>query len=104
MKKIPEGYPAYPSDEDIYEKCRKEKNINPDDPSTTMKTVEILKSGKNNEKDFNDDLSGSDLDIPGSDLEDESEIVRDEDEENSHYSLGGDNHSDLDEHNLELNP
>jgi hypothetical protein len=43
------------------------------------------------------DFSGKDLDIPGSELDDASESVGSEDEENNAYSLGGDNHEDLEE-------
>jgi len=43
------------------------------------------------------DFSGNDLDIPGSELDDESESVGSEDEENNSYSLGGDDHNDLEE-------
>ncbi len=37
------------------------------------------------------------LDVPGGELDDEAEETGNEDEENNYYSLGGDNHSDLDE-------
>ena len=40
---------------------------------------------------------GSDLDVPGSELDDQQESVGSEDEENNYYSLGGDNHNDLEE-------
>ena len=50
-----------------------------------------------NEKDFEDDLSGEDLDIPGAELDDSNEEIGEEDEENNYYSLGGDNHDDLEE-------
>lgn len=43
------------------------------------------------------DFAGEDLDVPGSDLDDASESVGSEDEENNSYSLGGDNHNDLEE-------
>ena len=39
----------------------------------------------------------NDLDIPGAELDDENEIIGEEDEENNYYSLGGDNHEDLEE-------
>ena len=42
-------------------------------------------------------MTGSDLDIPGSELDKELEITGSEDEENNYYSLGGDDHNDLDE-------
>ena len=44
---------------------------------------------------------GEDLDIPGAELDDISEKIGEEDEENNYYSLGGDNHSGLDEHSDE---
>lgn len=50
--------------------------------------------GDNNEKDFGDDVSGGDLDVPGSELDDEQERIGSEDEENNYYSLGGDRHND----------
>ena len=50
-----------------------------------------------NEKDFKDDVSGDDLDVPGSELDDQQESIGSEDEENNYYSLGGDNHNDLEE-------
>jgi hypothetical protein len=43
------------------------------------------------------DFSGKDLDIPGSELDDASESVGSEDEENNSYSLGGENHENLEE-------
>ncbi|MCY7420570.1 MAG: hypothetical protein LH478_02380 [Chitinophagaceae bacterium] len=36
-------------------------------------------------------------DIPGADLDDESEDIGEEDEENNYYSIGGDNHDNLEE-------
>ena len=42
-------------------------------------------------------MTGSDLDIPGSELDNELEITGGEDEQNNYYSLGGDDHNDLDE-------
>ena len=68
------GYPTYPASEDI----------------SGVKVPEEV--GVNNEKDFTDDLSGSDLDVPGSELDDAQEEIGSEDEENNLYSLGGDNH------------
>ena len=50
-----------------------------------------------NEKVFDEDMSGSDLDIPGGELDDLNEEIGEEDEENNYYSLGGDNHDDLEE-------
>jgi hypothetical protein len=43
------------------------------------------------------DFSGEDLDIPGSEDDDAAERIGSEDEENNSYSLGGENHEDLEE-------
>jgi hypothetical protein len=43
------------------------------------------------------DFAAKDLDIPGSELDDQSESVGSEDEENNSYSIGGDDHNDLEE-------
>jgi hypothetical protein len=43
------------------------------------------------------DFTGDDLDVPGAELDDESESIGSEDEENNSYSLGGDDHNDLEE-------
>ncbi len=37
------------------------------------------------------------LDVPGSELDDKNEKIGEEDEENNYYSVGGDDHNDLDE-------
>ena len=89
------GYPDYPANEDIYNKFKEEAEINPED--IALKKVANDNSFKNNQKNFIEDKSGSDLDIPGAELDDEQEKIGNEDEENNYYSLGGDNHNDLDE-------
>ncbi|MBC7722994.1 MAG: hypothetical protein H7068_13285 [Pedobacter sp.] len=93
------GYPLYPVSEDIYNQGKVIEDIDPEDIS---KRKEDIKSNENksNEKGFEDDISGSDLDVPGSELDDEDEITGNEDEENNYYSLGGDNHDNLEEDNL----
>jgi hypothetical protein len=91
------GYPPYPDDEDIYNKNIEERDLNPEDISMTKAPNE--KARRNNEKDFNEDSSGDDLDIPGLELEDIKANSGIEDEENDYYSLGGDDHNDLDEDN-----
>lgn len=96
-KENPEGYPTYPPGEDIYSKYQEESDINPEDPSAYIGSYENDSVGMSNEKDFDDDVSGSDLDIPGSEMDDEQENNGVEDEENNYYSLGGDDHNDLDE-------
>ncbi|MBA4168644.1 MAG: hypothetical protein H0X41_14055 [Chitinophagaceae bacterium] len=45
----------------------------------------------------NDELEENDLDVPGDDQDDADENVGEEDEENNYYSLGGDNHENLEE-------
>jgi hypothetical protein len=91
------GYPLYPAGEDIFSKSKEEGTINPEDISKTKELSDNSKVGKSNEKDFIEDQSGSDLDVPGSELDDEQEKNGSEDEENNYYSLGGDDHNDLDE-------
>ena len=90
------GYPIYPAGEDIYNRAQKELDIDPDDIAKLKESTTDALEG-NNEKDFKDDLSGNDLDIPGSELDDSDELTGSEDEENNYYSLGGDEHNDLEE-------
>lgn len=85
----------YPESQDIYNQFKQETEINPEDIS--KKKVQNEKEGTPNEKDFEQDKSGSDLDVPGSELDDEQEQTGNEDEENNYYSLGGDDHNDLEE-------
>lgn len=89
------GYPVYPANEDIYSKFKEEAEINPE--NIALKKEANDNTFKNNQKDFIEDKSGSDLDIPGAELDDEQEKIGNEDEENNYYSLGGDNHNNLDE-------
>jgi len=77
-----QGYQSYPESEDIYIKFREEKNMDPEES--------------------NDDVFGGNLDVPGSELDDEQENVGNEDEENNYYSIGGDDHNNLDEDKDEL--
>ncbi len=72
------GYPHYPSEEDI---TRKENNSGQEDIDD-----------ENSDEDI--DLG---LDIPGSGDDNSDEVIGEEDEENNYYSLGGDNHEDLEE-------
>ena len=91
------GYPMYPAGEDIYKKFKEEGSIDPEDTTKTKSPNEHKNAGEMNEKGFLEDPSGGDLDVPGSELDDPQENVGNEDEENNYYSLGGDDHSDLDE-------
>lgn len=88
-------YPFYPDSEDIYSKYKKEDELDPEDISKVKKSSMEVVSDSENE--LNNNESGSDLDIPGSELDDEQENAGNEDEENNYYSLGGDDHNDLDE-------
>lgn len=92
--KVPE-FLNYPPEEDIYIQGKKESDIDPEDLTKTKAPNE--KAGAKNEKNFEEAMSGSDLDVPGAELDDEQENIGSEDEENNYYSIGGDNHSDLDE-------
>lgn len=88
------GYPLYPSSEDIYSKFKEQEDLNPEDITKNKSPNE--KPGTMNEKNFKDDMTGDDLDIPGSELDDQQERIGSEDEENNYYSLGG-NHNNLEE-------
>lgn len=85
-----EGYPQYPPSDDIYSQVKQETELNPDDISKKKTPTEEV--GTSNEKSFDEDMSGDDLDVPGSELDDQQESVGSEDEENNYYSLGGDDH------------
>jgi hypothetical protein len=82
------GYPLYPASEDVYANFEKVDNIDLDDMSKVRKKSKKNNPDANNEKDFEDDVSGDDLDIPGSELDDDQEELGSEDEENNYYSLG----------------
>ena len=88
------GYPHHPASEDIYNQ-EIETDLNPEDP--TKKKVSVENMGKRNEKDFQEDLTGEDLDVPGSKADESENNAGSEDEENNYYSLGGDHHNDLEE-------
>ncbi|MES2795882.1 MAG: hypothetical protein V4683_07955 [Bacteroidota bacterium] len=80
------GYPLYPASEDIYHRGHKVGDENYKEDSVIP-----------NEKQVKDDSSEYDLDVPGAELDDNQEAIGNEDEENNYYSLGGDNHNDLEE-------
>lgn len=92
--KIP-GYPHCPPADDIYNKGKEEMELNPENPSKNKTPNEVVRTP--NEKSFKEDMSGDDLDVPGAELDDQQESVGSEDEENNYYSLGGDDHNDLEE-------
>lgn len=91
------GYPLYPASDDIYTKFRKDELIDPEEAAEMQDSMDKAKVHTRNEKDFDDDVSGDDLDVPGSELDNQQENIGSEDEENNYYSLGGDDHNDLEE-------
>lgn len=86
-EELKKGLDSTLQSEDIYDRSQKAINIHQSKEKDELKDAEL-----------NDDLMGDDLDVPGSDLDDEEEIIGTEDEENNYYSIGGDEHNDLDEH------
>lgn len=88
----------YPPSEDIYTNFIELEDV---DPENILKKKPIIKKRQDkwNEKNFHEDVSGSDLDIPGAELDDAMEEIGSEDEENNGFSIGGDDHNDLDEDN-----
>jgi hypothetical protein len=81
-KKFP--LPVYKEEDDIYNK-EKEEQLEDEDAPRKISEVQ------------NDEGPGDDLDIPGTELDDADEAIGEEDEENNYYSLGGDDHNDLEE-------
>ena len=76
--------PKYPAKEDIYSKEKEEPF---DEQGEKYQKLEsAMDEG---------------LDVPGADLDDANEAIGEEDEENNYYSLGGDDHNDLEEDNGE---
>jgi hypothetical protein len=93
----PIGYPTYPESEDIYNKSHKESNSNVESTLSSKPLIESDRLEIIDEKTMKHDAMGNELDIPGSELDDAQERIGSEDEENNYYSLGGDNHDDLEE-------
>ncbi|MDD4972294.1 MAG: hypothetical protein PHT07_22935 [Paludibacter sp.] len=90
----PEGYPVYPENEDIYNRFKKERSIDPED---ITKTKELVITRKESEVDLSENFVADDLDIPGIVVDDVEEVDGIEDEENDFFSIGGDDHIDLEE-------
>ena len=88
------SYPHYPVKDDIYNR-EKEEDIEPEFPYRKKVTDE--EAGDITELNYNDVDSEGDLDVPGSELDNEQEEIGSEDEENNYYSIGGDNHNNLEE-------
>jgi hypothetical protein len=89
----------YPPDEDIYNRSKKEAGIDPEDTSAVKQLDETYNEAILKNKDDSKDIFERDLDVPGSELDDEQEKIGSEDEENNYYSLGLDNHNELEENN-----
>lgn len=89
-------YPPYPPSEDIYSIYKKEEEVDIEHPYAGKTVVDKTRPLTVKEKE-EDDYIADDLDIPGAELDDEQEFIGSEDEENNYYSLGGDNHENLDE-------
>jgi len=99
---VADFYPLSTVNENIYYKSVEEVNINPEDVTKLKDFNQIFNKEQANEIDpidigFNQYKSGDDLDVPGAELDDEQEAIGNEDEENNYYSLGGDNHDDVDD-------
>lgn len=92
-----DGYPPYPASEDIYNNGQIDKQIDPEDLTKMKQPIIVGKEDSRNELDFRDDKSGNDLDVPGAEDNDELEEAGSEDEENNYYSIGGDEHNELEE-------
>lgn len=96
------GYPLYPASDDIYSKFRKDEMIDPEEAAEMQDSMDKAKVHTRNEQDFEEDmperhLVGDGLDVPGSELDNQQENIGSEDEENNYYSIGGDDHNDLEE-------
>ena len=78
------GYPQYPESEDIYNNEKERQYMEEDNPEI-------------NEDNKREESLGQGLDVPGAELDDAEEVIGEEDEENNYYSLGGDDHNDLEE-------
>lgn len=88
------GYKPYPDSEDIFQK----------DIETDIDPEKLLENNSNSVSEIYKEILKKDpilvsdeLDVPGSELDDDAEMTGSEDEENNYYSLGGDDHNDLDE-------
>jgi hypothetical protein len=77
------GNPEYSAKEDIYNNEQK-LPLNEDENIAIKEGESKLRTGE-------------DLDVPGAELDDADELIGEEDEENNYYSLGGEDHEDLEE-------
>jgi hypothetical protein len=93
------GYPVYPEKDDIYERAKEEKDLDPENLSRIKPANDKWEIDPEEELEIEGDLLADDLDVPGSELDDDQEDIGNEDEENNYYSIGGDNHENLEEDN-----
>jgi hypothetical protein len=91
------AYPLYPATVDIYNQSKNEGELSTDSNTEIADQTSVIRDW--HDKEFNPDSVNSDLDVPGADLDDKDEKIGSEDEENNYYSIGGDDHNDLDEDN-----
>jgi hypothetical protein len=93
------GYPVYPAKEVAYEEPLDEDDIDPEEVAALKEPDEEDEDEDITleEDDEDVDESEEELDVPGSELDDDEEEIGNEDEENNYYSIGGDNHNDLEE-------
>jgi len=96
QKEFP-AYPLYPAEEDVYNKMLIEEDIDLEDIRKTKLIQQILKQASNRYESDGVINSIDEMDVPGAELDDKQEEIGEEDEENNYYSLGGDDHSNLDE-------
>lgn len=84
----------YPASEDIFNNANEiDMDINDSININPNHTQQF----KVNKIETHNEMLGNDLDVPGAELDDANEDIGEEDEENNYYSLGGDEHNDLDE-------
>jgi len=92
-------YKGYLPGDDIYNRNKQEQDINPEN----IKKRKVPNEPKDtpNEINFYNGYDGDNLDVPGAELDDADEKIGEEDEENNYYSIGGDNHNDLEEDHID---
>jgi len=93
-KDIPEEL-KYPPEEDIYSKGIRAGNTAIEE-DTNFETG-YKGASEIEELNFRKKHENAELDVPGAEQDDIAEDVGAEDEENNYYSLGGDNHENLEE-------
>jgi hypothetical protein len=91
------GYPQYPVAEDIYVQSTNEGELSPDSNTEIAEPTSVIKDW--HDKEFDPDALKSELDTPGPELDKKGKKIGGEDEENNYYSIGGDDHNDLEEDN-----